>query len=35
LLKGLGFFETVRGSHHKFAREDIEELLNHNLEQEL
>lgn len=28
MLKALGFCENVRGRHHKFAREDIEELLN-------
>ncbi len=28
LLKNLGFAESVRGSHHKFARGDVEELIN-------
>jgi hypothetical protein len=28
LLKGLGFNERIRGSHHIFTRQDIEEILN-------
>jgi predicted RNA binding protein YcfA (HicA-like mRNA interferase family) len=28
LLKAFGFTERIRGSHHIFAREDIEEILN-------
>lgn len=28
LLKRLGFRESIRGSHHKFFREDVEELIN-------
>jgi HicA toxin of bacterial toxin-antitoxin, len=28
LLKTLGFEERIRGSHHIFAREGIEEILN-------
>lgn len=28
LLKSLGFEERVRGSHHKFVREDVQELIN-------
>jgi predicted RNA binding protein YcfA (HicA-like mRNA interferase family) len=28
LLKALGFQERIRGSHHIFAREGIEEILN-------
>ena len=28
LLKGLGFGERIRGSHHIFTRQDIEEILN-------
>jgi predicted RNA binding protein YcfA (HicA-like mRNA interferase family) len=28
LLKALGFMERIRGSHHIFTREDIEEILN-------
>ena len=28
LLKRLGFVERIRGSHHIFTREDIEEILN-------
>ncbi len=28
LLKSLGFSESIKGSHHKFDREDIEELIN-------
>lgn len=28
LLKALGFSESIKGSHHKFVREDIEELVN-------
>ena len=28
LLRALGFKETIKGSHHKFVRENIEELLN-------
>ena len=28
LLKELGFTERIRGSHHIFTREDIEEILN-------
>jgi len=28
LLESLGFSESVRGSHHKFVREGVEELIN-------
>ncbi len=28
LLKALGFSESIRGSHHKFVREGVEELIN-------
>jgi predicted RNA binding protein YcfA (HicA-like mRNA interferase family) len=28
LLKAFGFTERIRGSHHIFVREDIEEILN-------
>lgn len=28
LLKALGFSESIRGSHHKFFREGVEELIN-------
>ncbi len=28
LLKALGFTERVRGSHHVFSRDDVEELIN-------
>lgn len=28
LLKYLGFNERIRGSHHIFTRDDIEEILN-------
>ncbi len=28
LLKSLGFSESIKGSHHKFDREGIEELIN-------
>lgn len=28
LLKAFGFTERIRGSHHIFAREGIEEILN-------
>jgi hypothetical protein len=28
LLTGLSFVERIRGSHHIFAREDIDEILN-------
>lgn len=28
LLKAFGFMERIRGSHHIFAREGIEEILN-------
>lgn len=28
LLKRIGFTERIRGSHHIFAREDVEEILN-------
>ncbi|MDQ3568647.1 MAG: type II toxin-antitoxin system HicA family toxin [Actinomycetota bacterium] len=28
LLKALGFSESIRGSHHKFIREGVEELIN-------
>jgi predicted RNA binding protein YcfA (HicA-like mRNA interferase family) len=28
LLKRLGFTERIRGSHHIFARESVEEILN-------
>jgi predicted RNA binding protein YcfA (HicA-like mRNA interferase family) len=28
LLRNLGFSESVRGSHHKFVREGVEELIN-------
>ena len=28
LLRDMGFQERVRGSHHIFTREDIEEILN-------
>lgn len=28
LLKALGFEERIRGSHHVFAREGIDEILN-------
>lgn len=28
LLRGLGFDERIRGSHHIFSREGIEEILN-------
>jgi predicted RNA binding protein YcfA (HicA-like mRNA interferase family) len=28
LLKRLGFSERIRGSHHIFTREDVEEILN-------
>ena len=28
LLKRLGFTERIRGDHHIFSREDIEEILN-------
>jgi len=28
LLKALGFSEKIRGSHHKFIREGVEELIN-------
>ena len=28
LLKQLGFEERIRGSHHIFTREDVEEILN-------
>jgi predicted RNA binding protein YcfA (HicA-like mRNA interferase family) len=27
VLKGLGFVERTRGSHHIFAREGVEEIL--------
>lgn len=28
LLKTLGFSESIKGSHHKFVREGVEELIN-------
>lgn len=28
LLKGLGFSERIRGSHHIFHRQGVEEILN-------
>ena len=28
LLERLGFTERIRGSHHIFTREDVEEILN-------
>ena len=28
LLKRLGFIERVRGDHHIFTRDDVEEILN-------
>ena len=28
LLRGKGFAERIRGSHHIFTREDMEEILN-------
>ncbi len=28
LLRGLGFDERIRGSHHIFSREGVEEILN-------
>jgi len=28
LLRSLGFAERIRGSHHIFTREDVEEILN-------
>jgi hypothetical protein len=28
LLNDLGFSESIRGSHHKFVREGVEELIN-------
>jgi hypothetical protein len=28
LLRSLGFSESIKGSHHKFHREGIEELIN-------
>lgn len=28
LLLALGFSESTRGSHHKFVRENVEELIN-------
>lgn len=28
LLQHLGFIERIRGSHHVFSREDVEELIN-------
>jgi len=28
LLRALGFSESIKGSHHKFIREGIEELIN-------
>ncbi|HDZ76727.1 MAG TPA: type II toxin-antitoxin system HicA family toxin [Candidatus Omnitrophica bacterium] len=28
LLKKLGFEERIRGSHHIFTKEDVEEILN-------
>lgn len=28
LLRAFGFSESIRGSHHKFVREDVEELIN-------
>lgn len=28
LLRGLGFVERVRGDHHIFSRDDVEEILN-------
>lgn len=28
LLRGLGFEERIRGSHHIFVREGVEEILN-------
>ncbi len=28
LLKALGFSESIRGSHHKFIREGVKELIN-------
>ncbi len=28
LLKALGFSESIRGSHHKFIGEGVEELIN-------
>ena len=28
LLKKLGFIERIKGDHHIFTREDIEEILN-------
>ncbi len=28
LLEGLGFEERIRGSHHIFTREGVEEILN-------
>jgi predicted RNA binding protein YcfA (HicA-like mRNA interferase family) len=28
LLKTFGFMERIRGSHHIFTREDVEEILN-------
>jgi predicted RNA binding protein YcfA (HicA-like mRNA interferase family) len=28
LLERLGFYERIRGSHHIFTRDDIEEIIN-------
>ena len=28
LLRGKGFEERIRGSHHIFTKEDVEEILN-------
>ena len=28
LLRSLGFSERIRGSHHIFAREDVQEIMN-------
>ncbi|MGH3148737.1 MAG: type II toxin-antitoxin system HicA family toxin [Rubrobacter sp.] len=28
MLKSLGFEERIRGSHHKFVRDGVEELIN-------
>ena len=28
LLRSLGFSERIRGSHHIFAREDVQEIVN-------
>ena len=28
LLRGLGFQERIRGSHHMFTKESVEEILN-------